>query len=214
MLWRTVLVKVLTSWYGYVYHGSMTVSQTIPPEGSHPWPTHQNFPWIFSQYYELWMGKDLHSLQSCAEKHCLWTDWQSSHKVVNHNPSFLATTKPLVDAVFIRNLDNITCYQLPANCGTFQNSVICNLFSPVLPLSQLFLSALQASHSIIFCICIIQLGLSMKRLMFSLYIYQLNKHFNRLQFLVFIEFLESVPTFMEMGFVDTQNDFHRLHLFT
>ena len=33
---------------------------------------------------------------------------------------------------------------------SFQNSVTCNLFSLVLPLSQLFLSVLQASHSVVF----------------------------------------------------------------
>ena len=75
-------------------------------------------PWIFSRYYELWMVKDLNSLQSCAKKHCLWTDWQFSHKVwhkvVNHDPSLLAKTRPLVEAPFILNLDNLTCYQL--NC--------------------------------------------------------------------------------------------------
>ena len=36
-----------------------------------------------------------------------------------------------------------------ANCGTFQNSVTCNLFSLVLPLSQPFLSVLQASHFVV-----------------------------------------------------------------
>ena len=44
-------------------------------------------PWIFSRYYELWMVKDLNYLQSCAEKHCLWTSltkfgtkwWTTNH---------------------------------------------------------------------------------------------------------------------------------------
>ena len=35
-------------------------------------------------------------------------------KLINHEPSLLAKTKPLVDAPFILNLDNLTCYQL--NC--------------------------------------------------------------------------------------------------
>ena len=41
--------------------------------------------------------------------------------------------------------------------------------------------------------------------MFSLYFYQLNKSSSDLtnSFLVFIAFLESVPTFMEMGLIDT-----------
>ena len=69
--------------------------------------------------------------------------------MVNHDPSFRAKTKPLVDAPSILNLDNLTCYKLTANCGTFQNSVACNLFSLVVPLSQLFLSVLQASHSVV-----------------------------------------------------------------
>ena len=62
------------------------------------------------------MVKDLNSLQSCAEKHCLWTDWQFSHKVshkvVIHDPSLHANTTPLVDAPFILSLDNLTCYHL------------------------------------------------------------------------------------------------------
>ena len=62
-------------------------------------------PWIFSQYYELWMVKVLNSLQSCTEKNCLWTDCQFSHEVwhkaVNHDPSLLVKTTPLVDALFI-----------------------------------------------------------------------------------------------------------------
>ena len=81
--------KVLPSPCGYVHHGSMTVSQTIPPEGSMVTHIQQSFsalgiytpifpltPWIFSQYYELWMVKDLNYLQSCAEKHCAlnWLD--------------------------------------------------------------------------------------------------------------------------------------------
>ena len=81
-------------------------------------PRFPQTPWIFSRYYELWTVKDLNSLKSCTEKHCLWTDWQFTHevwhKVVNHNPSLLAKTKPLVDAPFILNRDNLTCYQL--NC--------------------------------------------------------------------------------------------------
>ena len=57
---------------------------------------HQDFPWLpesFQQYYELWMVKVVDG----------WL------------PKFFAIkTKPLVDAPFILNLDNLTCYQL--NC--------------------------------------------------------------------------------------------------
>ena len=117
--------KVLPSPCGYVHHGSMMVSQTIPSEGSMVTRIQQRFPplaftkfpltpWIFSRYYELWMAKDLNCLQSCTEK--LWTDWQFTyavwHKMVKHDPSLLTKTKPLVDALFILNLDNLTCYQL------------------------------------------------------------------------------------------------------
>ena len=118
--------KVLPSPCGYVHHGSITVSQTslrawwsctfLPLAFSTlSFPV---TPRIFSQYYDLWMVKDLNSLQFFAEKHCLWTDWQLSdevwHKVVNHDPSVLAKTKPLVDAPLIINLENLTCDQL--NC--------------------------------------------------------------------------------------------------
>ena len=63
--------KVLPSPCGYVHLGSMTVSQTIPLEGSMVMRIQQQFlslafihrdfltPWIFSRYYELWMVKDL-----------------------------------------------------------------------------------------------------------------------------------------------------------
>ena len=59
--------------------------------------------------------------------------------MVNHHPSLLAKTKPLVDAPFILNQT--------ANCGNFQNSVTCDPFSLVF---LLFLSVLQASHSVVF----------------------------------------------------------------
>ena len=83
--------KVILNPCGYDHRGSITVSQTIPPEDwmvthiQQQFPAlafiHQYFPtpWICSQYYELCMGKDLNSVQSCAEKHCLRTDWQFSH---------------------------------------------------------------------------------------------------------------------------------------
>ena len=69
------------------------------PEGSMVTRIQQLFlPLAFNRYYELWMVKDLNSLQSCAEKHCLWTDWQFYHnvwhKVVNHDPSLLSKTRP------------------------------------------------------------------------------------------------------------------------
>ena len=156
------------------------------------------------RFYELWMVKDLNSLQSCTEKHFLWTDWQFSHKVwhkvVNHNTSLLGKTKPLVDSPFILNIDNLTCYHLN---GQLWNSVTFNLFSLVLPVPT-FLSVLKVSHSIVFYIYKIQLGLSVKNaktvfsvlLVFISYIKKKFEWFNKL-----IAFLESVPTFMEMGFV-------------
>ena len=88
------------------------IQQRFPPLAF----THRYFPWIFSRYYELWMVKDLNSFQTCTEKHCLWTDWQFSHKVwykvVNHDSSLFAKTKPLVHDPFILNLVNLTCYQI------------------------------------------------------------------------------------------------------
>ena len=87
----------------YVHHDSMMVSQLIPPEGLMVTHIQQRFlplafiplnTWIVSQYFELWKVKDLTSLQSFAKNHCLWTNWQFSHKVwhkvVNHDPSSLA----------------------------------------------------------------------------------------------------------------------------
>ena len=115
--------EVLLRPCGYVHHGSMPVFlKQYQPEGSmvthiQQWfpPlafTHRDFPWLSSWYYELWMVKDLNSLRSCIQKHCLWMEWQLSHKVwhkaENYDPSLLAKTKPLVDAPFILNLDNLT----------------------------------------------------------------------------------------------------------
>ena len=164
----------------YVYHGSMMFlkqyhgwglnghvhSAAVSALGLYA-PRFPLTPWIFSQYYELWMVKDLNSLQSCAEKHCLWTDWQFSHKVwhkvVNHDPSLLAKTKPLVDAPFILNLDNLTCYQLNVLIVEPSRTVLLVTFSVLFCLCpNLFLSVLQASHSVVFYIYKIQLGLSVK----------------------------------------------------
>ena len=54
---------LLLSPCGYVHHDSITVSETIPREGSMVTciytPIFPLTPWIFSQYYELWMGKVL-----------------------------------------------------------------------------------------------------------------------------------------------------------
>ena len=104
--WRLLKQYRLRSWWSLVFP-----QQQFPPLA---FTTSR----IFSRCYELWMVKDLNSLQSCAEKHCLWTDWPFSHElwheVVNHDSPLLAKTKPLVDAPFILNLDSLTCYQL--NC--------------------------------------------------------------------------------------------------
>ena len=68
--WRFLKQYRLRAWWSRAFSS-----------GFRPWPLHTEIPltpWIFSWYYELWMVKDLNSLQSCAEKHCLWTDWFSS----------------------------------------------------------------------------------------------------------------------------------------
>ena len=79
----------------------------------------------------------------------------------------------------------------------------CNLFASD---PNFFLSVLQASHSVVFLYFQNTIKFVSEKLkMFSLYIYQLNKSSSdlKLEFLVFIAFLESVPTFMVMGFVDS-----------
>ena len=133
--------EVLLSPCGYVHHGSMTVSQTIVPEGSMITHIQQWFPplaftqrdfltlWIFSQYYELWMVKD-HHLQSCAKKHCLWTDCKFSHKVwhkVKHPP--------------LQRLSLWWMLLLPVKlliAASSRTVLLVTFFSHVLPLSQLF----------------------------------------------------------------------------
>ena len=62
------------------------------------------------------MLKDQRSLQSYTEKYffgtCSWfNDWVWE-KVVSHNLSMLGKSKPLLDAPFIPNPDNLTCDQL------------------------------------------------------------------------------------------------------
>lgn len=73
-----------------------------------------SFPWspsIFSQYYELSMVKDPNSLLSSIEKYSYWND-EVWHKMVNHHPSLLAKTEPLIDAHFTPNHNTFTCYQI------------------------------------------------------------------------------------------------------
>ena len=124
--WVHVAMSIMVAWRFLKQYRLRAQWSRAFSSGFYPWPgstgpSHQDFhntPWIFPQYYELWMVKDLNSSQSSTEKHCVWTDWQFSHKVwekvVNHDPSLLAKTKPLVDAPFTLKLDNLTCYQL--NC--------------------------------------------------------------------------------------------------
>ena len=85
---------------------------------------------------------------------------------------------------------------------TFQN----NVFSLVLPLSQLLWVCCR-HHLLFFYIYKIQLGLSVKTwTLFSLYFYQLNKCSSDLTntLFVLIAFFESVQTFIEMEFVNIE----------
>ena len=112
MQWRTVLSDNYFPKYSHSHMSIMVAWRFLKQyrlkarwsrafsRGFRPWPLCR-FPltlWIFSQYYKLWSMKDRNSLQSCAEKHCLWNDWQLSHEVwhkaVNHDPSLLAKIKP------------------------------------------------------------------------------------------------------------------------
>ncbi len=57
-------------------------------------------PWIFSQYYVWYLGKDLKSLQFCIAKCDFWFVWHFSreiwHKVMSHDPALLAKTEILL----------------------------------------------------------------------------------------------------------------------
>ena len=78
---------------------------------------------------------------------------------------------------------------------------IFSVFTEDLTLSQLFFSVLQASQSAFLIFTNYKISVKM----FSLYFYQLNKtSSDKIRFLVFIAFLESIPTFMKMGFVFTR----------
>ena len=80
--------KVLPSPCGYIQHVGFSNNTAWGLDGHGDSAavsalafTHQDFPWIFSRYYELWRVKCLNYLQLFAKRHCLWTDWQFSHKV-------------------------------------------------------------------------------------------------------------------------------------
>ena len=159
--------KVLPSPSGYVHHSFLnntaweldgpTHLAAVAALGLYA-PRFSLTPWIFSWYYELWMVKDLNSLQSYTEKHCLWTDW---HSLMKFSTKWWTTAHPYLQrrslwwmllfySILITSL--ASSYQVPtANCGNFQNSVTCKLFSLVLPLSQLFLNVLQP-HILLFFI--------------------------------------------------------------
>ena len=90
----------------------------------------------------------------CQLKNILFELTDNSH--TKFGTKWWTTTQPCFQRlslwwmlVLYINLDNLTCYQLTANCETFQNIVTCNLFHLVLTLS-LFLSVLQVSNSVVF----------------------------------------------------------------
>ena len=113
--------EVLPRRCGYVHHGSMTVSQTIPPKGSMVMciqqralaSTHQDFPWLPEYCHEIMNGEWCNRVLRKIVFELTDNSLEVWHKVVNHNSSLLAMTKPLVDGPFI-SLDALTCCQL--NC--------------------------------------------------------------------------------------------------
>ena len=128
------------------------IQQRFPPSAF----THQDFPRLpESLRYDimrLWTV-DVERPKSCTEKHCLWTDWQFSHevrhKVVSHNPSLLTNTKPLADAPFILNLDNLT-YTVKLRIVEPSRTLLLVSFSVLFCLCPNFLWMLQASNSVVF----------------------------------------------------------------
>ena len=96
LCWVTWFSEVLLSPSGYVHHGisnniawgldGHVHSEVVSALGLYA----PRFPWL-NLFTILWTvdGEMTENyFQSCAEKHCLWTDWQFSHKVwhkvVNH----------------------------------------------------------------------------------------------------------------------------------
>ena len=181
---------------GYIHHGIMGVSQTIPP-GAWWMVTRiqQWFPPLAFMHRDLqWLPESLHNIMNSImyyelmvkffailhwETLCL--NWLT---ILSHSLTQSDEPKPILackDSLWWMLLLYSILITSPvtseiANCETFQNSVTCNLFNFGLPLSQLFWSVLQASHSVVFYICKIQLCLSVKTLkMFSLYFNQLKK---------------------------------------
>ena len=109
---------------GYFHNITMTVSQTIPPDGLNAHSAAVSTlglyaPKSFHRYYKLWMVTDLNYLQSCDEIVFVPKLREIIVSLQNGVPQpilamALQQTKPLVDSPFILNLDNLTCYQL--NC--------------------------------------------------------------------------------------------------
>ncbi len=125
-------------------------------------------PWIFSQYYVWYLVKDLNSLQFCIAKCDFWFVWLFSHeiwhKVMSYDPALLAKTEMLL---LHPNMTPWPLINSPAYYELFQNSlkrIFYNLFTFILPLSQLFWDVLQPSKSKFVYIYKIHLRWSVKTL--------------------------------------------------
>ncbi len=105
-------------------------------------------PWIFSQYYVLYLVKDLNSLQFCIAKCDFWFVWHFSWNLSQSDKPWSSFTCKDWDAPFIPKHDTLT--NSLAYCELFQNSltrIFYDLFTFILPLSQLFWNVLQPSKT-------------------------------------------------------------------
>ncbi len=149
------------------------------------------------------------SLQFCIAKCDFWFVWHFSreiwHKVMSHDPALLAKMLLLYPNMIPWPITNS-----PAYCELFHNSltwIFYNLFSIILPLSQLFWNVLQPSKTKFVHIYKIHLHWSVKTLeIFSLYFCQLNKSWRELtnhRFLILLHFTKH-PKCSGIGVVEKQ----------
>ena len=121
--WRFLKQYCLRAWWSCAFSS-----------GFRPWPLRTKISPDSSQYYELWMVKDLNSLHFCIEKHCLWTDCAKLHERIVMK--WWTMTHPCLQRlslwwmlILYSILITSPVTNKTANCGTFQNNVTCNFFT-------------------------------------------------------------------------------------
>ena len=78
--WANVAMSIMVAWWFLKQYRLRARWSPTFSSGFRPWPLHTEIsPDSVNLFTILWTVNN--SLQTCAEKHCLWTDWQFCHKV-------------------------------------------------------------------------------------------------------------------------------------